>query len=74
MLLNKLREGGSAVIAAINCEEKLRQRLNDLGFIKGAQIKLIFFSPFKSLALIKIYSSRIAIKTTIAACIEVNSL
>ncbi len=41
-----LRKGDSLVIKEIKTEEKLRQRLLDLGFIPGTKVKCVRISPF----------------------------
>lgn len=44
--LSDMRKGEKAVIKTIIIKDALRQRLMDLGFIEGTEIKCVRISPF----------------------------
>jgi len=45
MTLRDVKMNHTVEILNINCENKLKQRLEDLGLIKGTKITPIFISP-----------------------------
>ena len=48
MSLDNLKNGSTATVQSINTGSNLKQRLMDLGFVKGATIKAIHQSPSKN--------------------------
>jgi ferrous iron transport protein A len=44
--LCNFKKGDSLVIKEIKTEEKLRQRLFDIGFVPGTKVKCVRISPF----------------------------
>ena len=45
MTLRELKVGESGVIAKVNTTGALKQRLMDMGLIKGAEVKIIKIAP-----------------------------
>ena len=48
MSLDKLKNGCTATVKSINTNTDLKQRLMDLGFVKGATVKAVHQSPSKN--------------------------
>ena len=46
--LNNINIDDEVIIKSINCEESLKRRLFDLGFIPNEKIKCVLVSPFNN--------------------------
>ena len=44
--LSELPAGCSAIVEEVNCAEYLRNRVMDMGIIRGAELRTVFFAPF----------------------------
>lgn len=60
--LNDLKIGSQGEILSINCNENIKKRLLDLGFVNGSFIKKVFSSPFKNPSAYYIRGSIISIR------------
>lgn len=73
MKLNELICNKMAKIVKIDLPDlKYKQRLEELGFFIGNEIKVLFFSIFKQTLLVTVFNNCFAIKTNIAKYIEVK--
>lgn len=69
-----LKEGKSAKIILINCDYKIKQRLEVLGVTVGAKITLIRYAPLFDPIEIKIRGYNLAIRKSIAEKIIVENV
>lgn len=58
--INEFRKGDLVVIETIDCEQKLRRRLCELGLFEGAKVEIIK-NDRKSPVLIKVFNSKIVL-------------
>lgn len=67
-----LAVGERAVITKITATGAAAGRLGSLGFISGQSVIALGFSLFKSSILVGVGSTRVALRRTVAKCVEVN--
>jgi len=72
MTLAEIKKGEKAKIKEINCVGSGRQRLFDLGLIKGEIIKCTGFAPLGDPMIIAINNFEMAIRKADAACILIE--
>ena len=70
--LNDLAIGENGRILSINCNENIKRRLLDLGFVKGSNITKIFSSPFLNPCAYSIRGSIISIRNDDAKKISIE--
>lgn len=71
--LSDLKLGDSAVICGIitSCEQNIRQRLLDLGFVKGANVSVQNISPLGDPIAYSIHETLIALRCEDALLVQV---
>ena len=62
MKLSDLNIGGCCYITEITCHEHLKARLEEYGFIKNAEIKIINISPGQDLITCSVNNNYISIR------------
>ncbi len=72
MLLSDLKEGQVATILQVSCDDSLKQRLYDLGFLPGHAIGCLLEGPFHSPILYLVNGAMIALRKRDAMLIEVD--
>lgn len=74
MLLTQLLTSKSGLLKAATNNNHEIQRLQELGFVEGARIKLLRKGPFGSPLLFEICDTQVAIRTEEAECFEVEPI
>ena len=74
MLLSNLKAGESCVVLNLNNPEKVKNRLNELGIVKGIKLTLIRKAPFSDPIEIFVRGYCLAIRKIDADGIEVRLL
>ena len=74
MKLSTLKEGQSAIIKSINCDNKTRQKLEILGVTDGAKITFIRSAPLFDPIELKIRGYYLAIRKNVADKIMVKCI
>lgn len=71
--LSDLNPGDSAVIYGItaDCDNNIRQRLLDLGFVKGANVNIQNISPMGDPIAYCIHETLIALRSDDARCVQI---
>ncbi len=72
MTLNELQKNQSAIISKINASGVLLQKLYDMGFIEGQEIKLVRSSPLNDPIEVQILSYNITLRREEAKEIKVK--
>lgn len=72
LTLDKLPLNHMGYIKKINCNDKLKRRLLDLGLIEGTIICPVFKSPFNNPRAFEVRGSIIAIRTEDSKNIEID--
>ena len=72
--LNNLRIEKSAKISKLNCNDKMRRRLQDLGIVRGAKITAKLASPSGGLIAYEIKGSLLALRDTDSSLIDIELL
>jgi ferrous iron transport protein A len=72
MTLDKLNIGDTAIIKAIHCDSMLKNRFYSFGMVKGAKVHIEEVTLTKATIEIKINSTKIAIRLSEAAKIEIE--
>lgn len=72
MTINELKKNQIATIFEVNAKGMLLQKLFDMGFIEGQEIKLIRFSPLNDPIEVQILSYKITIRREEAKAIRVR--
>ena len=74
--LSNLQRGERALVLGINenCEVVVRQRLLDLGFVKGAQVVLENISPMGNPISYTIHGTQIALRLADAQLITIQKV
>ncbi|HBG41674.1 MAG TPA: iron transporter FeoA [Porphyromonadaceae bacterium] len=69
MHLGLLQKGQTAVVTGLSpaCRKEVRQRLLDLGFVKGAEIRVQNISPLNDPVSYNIYNTLISLRRNDAA-------
>jgi feoA family protein len=72
--LASLEKGQSAVITgfAPECRQEVRQRLLDLGFVRGSSISVENVSPLADPVAYNIHNTQIALRKSDALCVLIN--
>ena len=72
--LASLEKGQSAVITgfAPDCRQEVRQRLLDLGFVRGTTIRVENVSPLADPVAYNIHNTQIALRKSDALCVLIN--
>ena len=72
--LASLEKGQSAVITgfAPECRQEVRQRLLDLGFVRGSSISVENVSPLADPVAYNIHNTQIALRKEDALCVLIN--
>lgn len=72
--LGLLQKGETAVISGIlhNCPAEIRQRLLDLGFVKGTRVHIENISPLKDPVAYRIHHTQISLRREDASYIEIE--
>ncbi|GJH40247.1 hypothetical protein RCZ04_07970 [Capnocytophaga sp. HP1101] len=72
--LASLKINQTAVIAGFtpDCSQEVRQRLLDLGFVRGAKIKIENISPLADPIAYTIHHTQIALRKTDAQCVVIT--
>lgn len=73
MNLSELITGQEAFITGINGNGGIKDRLNELGFIKGQKVKAIKAAPFRDPVEYEIMGYKVTIRKTDAAAINIDS-
>ena len=60
--LYELKIGECGIVNNINADEKIKRRLQDIGFIKGAEVLCAFKSPFGEPTAYRIKGTTIALR------------
>lgn len=68
-----LQVGESGIIVKVTAQGAAASRLAALGFTGGKKVTALGFSLFKSGVLVGVNSTRVALRKTIAQCVEVQS-
>lgn len=71
MQLNSIIKNKEYKIKKINANTLEKRRLNDLGFINGAMIKMLYVSPSKTIKAYLVKNAIISIRNKDASLIEV---
>ena len=74
LILASLEKGQSAVITgfAPECRQEVRQRLLDLGFVRGSSISVENVSPLADPVAYNIHNTQIALRKSDALCVLIN--
>ncbi len=74
LTLASLEKGQSAVITgfAPECRQEVRQRLLDLGFVRGSSISVENVSPLADPVAYNIHNTQIALRKSDALCVLIN--
>lgn len=74
LTLASLEKGQSAVITgfAPDCRQEVRQRLLDLGFVRGSSISVENVSPLSDPVAYNIHNTQIALRKSDALCVLIN--
>ncbi len=74
LTLASLEKGQSAVITgfAPECRQEVRQRLLDLGFVRGSSISVENVSPLGDPVAYNIHNTQIALRKEDALCVLIN--
>ena len=74
LTLASLEKGQSAVIAgfAPECRQEVRQRLLDLGFVRGSSISVENVSPLSDPVAYNIHNTQIALRKSDALCVLIT--
>jgi ferrous iron transport protein A len=72
MTLDKLNIGDTAVIKAVNCENALKNRFYSFGIVKGSNIHVEEITLARSTMEIRIKNTKVAIRLSEAAKIEIE--
>ncbi len=74
LTLASLEKGQSAVITgfAPECRQEVRQRLLDLGFVRGSSISVENVSPLADPVAYNIHNTQIALRKEDALCVLIN--
>ena len=72
MTLADLKNGDKASIQKVNAQEKLRQRLLDMGLHKGAVIEVVKYAPLKDPLEVLIKGYHLSLRVKEAQNIEVE--
>lgn len=72
MTLDKLNINESAIVKSINCEPALKNRFNSFGIVRGSKIYVEEVTLTKSTIEIKISNTKVALRFTEAAKIEIE--
>ena len=72
--LASLKIGQTAVITGLipECRQEVRQRLLDLGFVRGSKIKIENVSPLSDPVAYSIHNTQIALRKTDALCVLIQ--
>ena len=73
MTLDKLNTGDTAIINAITSEKELKNRFYSFGMVKGSEVHIEEITLARSTMEIKIKSTKIAIRLSEAAKIEIEN-
>lgn len=73
MTLYELPVGGKAKIKKIKCDNKTKERLHSLGFIKGISVKTIKRAPLGCPVIYKILNTLVALRGNIAKQIYIEN-
>lgn len=60
--LYELKIGQCGIVNNVNADEKIKRRLQDIGFIKGAEVLCAFKSPFGEPTAYRIKGTTIALR------------
>ena len=72
MTLDKLNVGDKAVIKAVNCENELKNRFYSFGMVKGSIVTVEEITLARSTMEIRIKNTKVAIRFSEAAKIEIE--
>ena len=72
--LNNLKIEESAKICKLNCDDKMRRRLQDLGIVKGAKIVAKLNSPSGRLVPYEVKGSLLALRDVDSKLIDIELL
>ncbi|MDZ4815876.1 MAG: FeoA family protein [Verrucomicrobiota bacterium] len=72
MTLNELSAGQTATISKINAAGSIRQRLMELGLLRGTPIEVVRFAPMGDPIEIKFKGYHLSLRKEEAATIEVS--
>ena len=70
--LDRLSPGQSATVTALHLTGRMRQRLQDLGFIPGASVRAVLQSPLGDPIAYQVLDTVIALRKQDAAFIEIT--
>ena len=73
-MLDQLKQGDRATIAALSGESALVQRLLELGIFDGEEVEVIALAPFGDPIEIRCGDSRLSLRRREAASIQVHPL
>lgn len=71
MVLGDVKENEEVLIKKVNCDESIKRRLYDLGFMPNSRVKCVFISPFSSPLAFLVRGSVIALRKKDIERIEV---
>ena|GEM_PF-125686 len=76
LTLASLEIGKTAVVSGFttDCRQEVRQRLLDLGFVRGAKIRVENISPLADPVAYNIHNTQIALRKTDALCVLITLL
>lgn len=60
--MSDISEGQTVYIEELRCDKDIKQRLMDLGFVKGTKIQCVLTSPFHSMKAYGVRGSIIALR------------
>ncbi|MBQ1349651.1 MAG: ferrous iron transport protein A [Ruminococcus sp.] len=70
--LSELPTGCSAVVEEVNCAEYLRNRVLDMGIIRGAELRAVLLSPFGDPVAYAVKNTMIALRKRDSSAIFVR--
>jgi len=74
MPLEQLKKGNGAIVREIVCQGKSRQRLMELGLVKGARVTVKRFAPLGDPMIIEVGDCEMAVRKADARNILVESV
>ena len=74
MNLAECKEGSSAIIVSVEAAGAIRQRLLDMGIVKGSEVVVERYAPLRDPLHIKVKGYSLALRVAEARMIQVKSI
>ncbi len=74
MNITDLKRGDRAIVSAVVCSPRLKERLRTLGVRAGGVLRVLKVSFFKKTYLLQAGGNRLAVRREVAECVSVRKV